>query len=244
MLALYSFTNASFEPYTMEHFLPIIIGVLIALLSIRVANRKFNEHQKTLLGTALALVPFFCVIGRMGYLLIEGSFSAQLDLPFFLCRFMALILPFVFFTRNRFMLGILYFWVLAGTINAVITPDLLFNFGHWEYNLYWVYHLMLIVSIIYAALVYKMDIKWKDYWNAVLATIAFTIFSGTVNFLLKANYNYLSEKPEVASILDVMGPWPWYIVVVYLLMFFLFFLAFLPYLIRGKKTMGNREAFF
>lgn len=236
MLALYSFTNDGFEAYTMEHFLPIIVAILVAWISIVVANRSFGERQKTILGTTLALIPFFCVLGRLSYLLLDGSFSAQLDLPFFLCRFMSLILPFVLFTRNRFMLGILYFWVLAGTINAVITPDLLFNFGHWEYNLYWVYHLMLIVSIVYAACVYKFKIKWRDYWNAVIATLVFTIFSGLANFLLKANYNYLSEKPEVASILDYMGPWPWYIAVVYVLMFLLFFLAFLPYLIKEKRV--------
>lgn len=234
MLALYSFTNDSFEAYTMEHFLPIMIGIGVIWLSVRLANDKFSERQKTLFGAFLAFVPFVCVIGRMTYLLLEGTFSAQLDLPFYLCRFMAIILPFVFYTRNRFMLGILYFWVLAGTVNAIITPDIPFNFGHWEYNLYWVYHLMLIVSIIYAALVYKLDIKWRDYWNAVLATIVFTIFSIGVNFMLKANYNYLSEKPPMETILDLMGPWPWYILVVYLLMFFLFFLAFLPYLIKKK----------
>jgi len=117
------------------------------------------------------------------------------------------------------MLGILYFWVLAGTINAVITPDLLFNFGHWEYNVYFVYHLGLIVAMIYATLVFKFQITWKDYWNAVLGVVVFTVFSAGVNFLLKANYNYLSAKPEVASILDVMGPWPWYICWVHTLQF-------------------------
>jgi len=157
-----------------------------------------------------------------------------LDLPLFLCRFMALILPFVFYTRNRLWLGILYFWILAGTINAIITPDLKQGPFHWEYNLYWIYHLMLIVTIIYGVFVYKFRITWKDYRNAVLGTIIFTVFAGIVNFALKANYNYLSAKPDVASILDHLGPWPWYIVSVYGLMFFLFFLAFLPYLLRGR----------
>ena len=236
MLALYSFTNDSFEAYTMEHFLPILLAILIGWTTIFIANRQFNERQKTLLGTLLALIPFFCVIGRMSYLLSEGIFDPALDLPFFMCRFMALILPFVIFTRNRFMLGILYFWVLAGTINAVITPDLLFNFGHWEYILYFVYHLMLIVAMIYATLVFKFTVTWRDYWNAVLGVIVFTVFSACANVLLDANYNYLSAKPEVASVLDIMGPWPWYIGVVYVVMFLLFFLAFLPFLIKKKRV--------
>lgn len=234
MIALYSFTNESFEAYTMEHFLPIIIAILIGWASIVVANRRLSERQKTILGTFLAMFPFFCIIGRLTYVVLAGSYDPALDLPFFMCRFVALILPFVIYTRQRFLLGILYFWVLAGTVNAVITPDLFSNFGHWEYILYFVYHLMLIVAIIYAACVYKFQIGWRDYRNAVLGVIVFTIFSIGINFLLKANYNYLSEKPEVASMLDYMGPWPWYIFVGYLLMFFLFFLALLPYLFKRK----------
>jgi len=239
MFALYSFTNDSFEAFTMEHFLPIIVGVFFAWTCVVIANRLLDTKQQTLLGTFLASLPFFCIIGRMTYLLLDGSFDVALDMPFFMCRFMALVLPFVIYTRNRFMLGILYFWVLAGTINAVITPDLLFNFGHWEYIVYFVYHLGLIIAMIYATLVFKFEITWRDYWNAVLGVIVFTVFSAAVNFMLKANYNYLSEKPEVASILDVMGPWPWYIGVVYVLMFFLFFIAFLPFLFKQRRLKNK-----
>lgn len=230
MLALFSITDSSFDAYTVEHFGPILLAILITFACVKIAKQYLSERGKTRLGTLLAFIPFFCVCGRMWYLSSIDNFDPKLDLPFFLCRFMALILPFVILTRNRFMLGIMYFWILAGTINAVITPDLKQGPFHWEYNLYWIYHLMLIVTITYAALVYKFKITWKDYRNAVIATLVFSIFTAVINYALKANYNYLSAKPDVASILDHMGPWPWYILSVYGLMFFLFFLALLPYL--------------
>jgi len=132
MIALYSFTNDSFEAYTMEHFLPLILAILIGWGSIRFAKRKLNPNQQRLLGFFLSLFPFFCILGRMSYLKLQGTFDPSLDLPFFLCRFMAMVMPFVMYFRHRTMLGVLYFWVLAGTVNAVLTPDLLFNFGHWE----------------------------------------------------------------------------------------------------------------
>lgn len=234
MFPIFSAIELPFKAYSIQHFGPIGIAVIFTISIIQYANKYLNEKQKTILGTCLAFFPFVCVIGRMSYLISIGTFDSKLDLPFFLCRFMSLILPLVFYTRNRLMLGILYFWVLAGTVNAILTPDLKQGPFHWEYNLYWVYHLMLIVTILYGVFVYKFKITWKDYRNAVLATIAFTVFSGLINFLLKANYNYLSAKPDVASILDHMGPWPWYIVSVYGLMFFLFFLALLPYLRKGR----------
>lgn len=234
MLAIFSLTDSTFDAYTIEHFGPILLAGLICFTLIYLANKYLSEREVTLTGTVLAMVPFICVMGRMIYVVSQGMFDPKEDLPFYLCRFMALILPFVFYTRNRFFLGIMYFWVLAGTVNAVITPDLKQGPWHWEYNLYWIYHLMLIVTILYGVFVYQLKITWKDYRNAVIATIIFTIFSGLINIMLKANYNYLSSKPEVASILDHMGPWPWYILSVYALMFFLFFLALLPHLRKRK----------
>jgi len=84
MLSLFSFTNDSFEAFTMEHFLPIILGIVFAWGCIIIANRRLNEKQQTLLGTFLALLPFSCIIGRMTYLLLDGSFDVALDLPFIL----------------------------------------------------------------------------------------------------------------------------------------------------------------
>ena len=234
MIPLFSDSDSLFVAYTMDHFLPILLAFCVGFLAIFVANKYLPEKLKTLVGTSLAFVPFICVCWRMWYQASSNNFDPKLDLPFFLCRFMALILPFVFYTRNRLWLGILYFWVMAGTLNAILTPDLIEGPGHREYNLYWIYHLMLVVTMIYGVFVYKFKINWRDYKNAVVATILFTVFSAGVNFVLKANYNYLSEKPKVASLLDYLGPWPWYIAAVYGIMFFLFLLALLPYLIKSR----------
>ena len=38
-------------------------------------------------------------------------------------------------------------------------------------------------------------------------------FDFVVDRLLGANYMYLLRKPPIHSLLSVMGPWPWYILV-------------------------------
>ncbi len=32
------------------------------------------------------------------------------------------------------------------------------------------------------------------------------------NAIARSNYGFLNEKPSTASLLDLMGPWPWYVV--------------------------------
>ncbi len=227
---------SSFDAYTWQHWIPLLVAVFFGFTIIRFSNRYLTERQKTYVGTILALVPFCCIVFRMTYLLVIGTFDIVDDLPFYLCRFMALILPFVFFTRNRFWLGILYFWILVGTINANITPDLIFGFPHFEYFVYWFYHATLVICIFFAIFVYKISVGWRDYRNAVIGVIIFSIFSAFANVVLKANYNYLSFKPENGSALDYLGPWPWYILSVYGLMFILFYLVLIPFLRKEKNT--------
>ena len=47
--------------------------------------------------------------------------------------------------------------------------------------------------------------------RAFLATLALTSFVGAVDVMTNANYMFLREKPAAGSLLNFMGPWPWYI---------------------------------
>ena len=44
-----------------------------------------------------------------------------------------------------------------------------------------------------------------------LITIGFAAVAGLADLLTGANYMYLRIKPVAGSLLNVMGPWPWYI---------------------------------
>jgi uncharacterized membrane protein YwaF len=43
------------------------------------------------------------------------------------------------------------------------------------------------------------------------ATLAWAAVAGTADVITGGNYMYLARKPAHASLLRVMGPWPWYI---------------------------------
>jgi uncharacterized membrane protein YwaF len=48
-------------------------------------------------------------------------------------------------------------------------------------------------------------------WRVYGATFAFALAAAVGDLLTGGNYMFLSEKPEYSSLLNVMGPWPWYI---------------------------------
>ena len=93
----------------------------------------------------------------------------------------------------------------------MITPDIVEDFPHFYYIRYFVGHHLLIVSLIYAIVVYDMRPTLTSMKKAFIALNGFLLISFIANMILGANYFWIMEKPPMASLLDFMGPWPWYI---------------------------------
>lgn len=47
----------------------------------------------------------------------------------------------------------------------------------------------------------------------VVVTLTWVAVTMTFNSIAGSNYGFLNAKPATASLLDVMGPWPWYVLV-------------------------------
>jgi uncharacterized membrane protein YwaF len=40
----------------------------------------------------------------------------------------------------------------------------------------------------------------------------YLISVGLINWLLGTNYGYACRKPDTPSLMDILGPWPWYLI--------------------------------
>lgn len=72
-----------------------------------------------------------------------------------------------------------------------------------------------------------------------LAT-AWAAVAATGNALTSGNYMFLRERRETASLLDYMGPWPWYIFGAALVALALLALLDLPFRRRRAAARGPR----
>ncbi len=223
--------NTSFEAFSLMHFLPVLVIFIFFTVLIFYAP-KFSKKNQVLIGFLLSLIPLAAVLTRMIMLIIGGSFNYKEDLPLHLCRVVAFMLPAVMWTQNRLWIGVLYFFIVGGTLQAVITPELSDGPDSIHYYLYWLVHAWMVGIPIYAIISYKIHIKWQDFWRAVIYINGYLIIAHIINYILGSNYFYTMRKPPVESILDMLGPWPIYIFIVELIAVFLFLVLMIPFKIK------------
>jgi len=228
------FRETPFKAWSADHIAPIAIIFIVGALAIFISKKWMNDRQQHIFLLFLSTIPLLALFFFMGVQLAIGIFDYKEDLPIHVCRLLALIAPWTYWSKNKTWTGIIYFWILVGTFNAVLTPDLQQGFPHWEHLTYFIMHIGLVILPLYYIIVMGHRITYKNLWNAFIAANIMLIISLVSNWLMDANYMYTCAKPPVATLLDVLGPWPVYLVSVQLIGLSLFHLVYLPFYIRGR----------
>lgn len=142
----------------------------------------------------------------------EGTWSVQASLPLSLCD-VALVIAAVTCAYPEWQLGVelTYFWGLAGTLQAVITPDLSVWFPHLAFFEYVVGHLGIVIAALYLVVGLGRRPRRGSVPRIFAITLAYTAFVGVFDWLTGSNYMFLAHVPRQGSLLSVLGPWPWYI---------------------------------
>ena len=144
-------------------------------------------------------------------LVVRGTWSPRTSLPLALCDVAVLVAAVACWWRRALLVELTYFWGLAGTLQAIITPDLNVGFPHLVFFQYVVGHVGIVVAAVF--LVVGMGIAPRP--RAVLRvygiTLVYSAFVGAVDALTGADYMFLRAPPGEWTLLRVLGPWPWYI---------------------------------
>ena len=227
-------TYNQFELFGLYQWAEIFLFLILVFLLPWYAKTYLNTNQQNRVGIALGLIVF---INYPIWIILEifaGSFDVALHLPLHLCRFANLLIPFVMVKRNYFVFEILYFWGLSGMLQNMITPDIVEDFPHFHYFRYFAGHHLLVVAVIYAVVVYNLKPTLNSLKKAFIALNVFLVIAFFANLALDANYFWIMGKPPAGSLLDFMGPWPWYILTGEFVALGHFILAYLLYLLIDK----------
>lgn len=237
-------TFDSFELFGPAHIVALIISLALFIGLPLFAKRKLDRRQQDMLGSWIGWLVMGQYVAWVALELTAGSFDLKLHLPFHLCRFANLIVPLVMLRKNYRVYEVLYFWGFSGMLQAAFTPDISQGYPHFHFFRFWIGHNGLILALIYATVVYGMRPTVGSLKRAFIALNIFFLVTIPVNLILDANYFWICGKPvndlgqHVPSLLDYLGPWPWYILTAEFVALAHFVLAYLPIHFIYKKKDG------
>lgn len=222
---------------SVEHVFPILLTLCASIVFISYSKRTLSKPQQEKAFKFLGIFVSVTVLVFHLYKIAQGNYNIKTDLPLYLCSFIALLIPIFTYYRRYWMYEILVFWIIAGTLQGVITPDIADGFPTFDYFRYWIVHLGLLAIIFYAIFVFKMRPTFKSVFKSFFALQLYVGLIVIINYSLNANYFYLNEKPKSASLLDYFGEWPYYILVTQLILIPYFLIIYLPFYFTQKKEI-------
>ncbi len=227
--------NTDFELFGTQHLVVIALMIGLSILLSILGRYYFNEKTKLWVSRFMSVSISFWALIYVVILMGLGKFNYKTDLPFELCNMMAVLLPVLMWKPTFKVHQVLYFLILAGTMQAVLTPYLYNGFPNFIFIKYWWIHAGLVVFAVYHTAAFRFRPTLKSIWYSFLALNGYVLLMAVVNLILGSNYVYIMGKPPTASALDYLGPWPVYILMSELIGVVIFFLTYLPIVLTRKR---------
>jgi hypothetical integral membrane protein (TIGR02206 family) len=209
---------------------PFLAGVLALI------QRRLPAESKGL-RIGLAVVLLLDSVAYYGYLVFHGQLTFPDHLPLELCDASLCLIIIALFTLNKTVFDLAYYGALAGATMALLTPNLLEPFPSFGTTQFFVAHGLTVAGALYLAWSGLVRPRPGSVGRAMIAVNIYAAFVGAFDFIFKTDYMYLRAKPQNASLLDFLGPWPWYLVSAEGVALVVFLLLYLPFW-RLAKSAG------
>jgi hypothetical integral membrane protein (TIGR02206 family) len=203
-----------FTAYGPSHLVVLAIFVVGAVVLVWIGRRQ-SGAQARVLGRVLAVLLVAAFAVALVYKLIRPDI--QTSVPLQLCDIAELAAAYALWSQRHWAFALAYYWGLLLSSQALITPDVgtpdegAPDFPHHLFLTFFTLHVLVVWAAIYLTWGQRKRPRWRDYRFTVGVTFLWVAFTFTFNAITGTNYGYLNRKPPTASVLDVLGPWPIYL---------------------------------
>jgi hypothetical integral membrane protein (TIGR02206 family) len=167
----------------------------------------------------------------------RGGIDPPHGLPLDLCDVVLPVVVVALAAPRPWALEGAYYLGLGGSGMALLTPDVGEGASAVAVVQFFVAHGAVVGAVVFLLLAGALRPRPGSWWRVFLAVnayaaavLAFDLASGT-------NYMYLREKPAAETLLDLLGPWPWYVLAADAVALVLLWLLHLPF--RGSAGAGR-----
>ena len=243
--------QVEFENFTFAHFAPILlmIGIILLICFFREQIRS-SKYEKAIRFT----IAFALIISEMSYYwrlvgIPELGPNPVDHLPITVCGWAVIFCSYMIISDSQLLFDISYFWLLSGTVFALITPTVITYTGptRFRYYQFWAEHTLGYIAVFYMIFVRRMRPTVRSAIRSYAALLVLACVAYSANEIIGpgANYLFMARPESTPSILDILPPnFALRLLIMAAAVTFLYFISYLPWLIkdiRAKKSAAASE---
>jgi hypothetical integral membrane protein (TIGR02206 family) len=183
---------------------------------------------RRILAVALILLEAGIVVAKFA----AGSATLAESLPMQLCdwAFVAVAAGLWFRSQTAFEVG--YFWAIAGTFQALLTPAIDLTLAWWRLCGFFYSHALIVIGVLHLLMVERMRPRPRSLLHVFAWSEIYLAAALLTNALTDGNYGFLSHRPTQSTPLDYFSDTRWlYIVQLNVFALVCFAVLYLPWLL-------------
>jgi len=232
------YTGPGFKLFSPTHLVSILLVVLVIVLLAR--TKGASEANRSKIRWTLAIL-LWCVEASWHiWNLAVGTWTIQTMLPLHMCSVLIWLTGFMLIKKNYSIYEFVYFLGIGGALQALLTPEVgIYNFPHFRYIQTFLSHGLLIGAGVYMTVVEGFRPTWKSILRIFVIANIYMIIIYFINSAIGSNYLMVNGKPPMATVLDLLPAWPWYIPWLEVIALVTCLILYLPFAIKDhfKKTV-------
>ena len=228
-----------FVLFSNQHFITMGIGFASCILLVFLGF--FTEKK-----AAFAKIIAIAVLGiKIAELLFRhyyyGETVAEL-LPLHLCPIVIILSIFMMFFHSEVLFQPVYFWSI-GAFFAILMPDIRDGMSNFASQSFFITHFFILFSTAYAFVHFRFRPTKVGFLCSFLLLVTLAFIMYFVNNKLGTNFLYVNHPPVTKSLMDFMGPWPYYIFSLAGIDIAISFFMYLPFRKNKKSKYGSWKSY-
>lgn len=230
--------NGMFVLFSFTHWLTLLTLVLVNVLIFLFRKKLRITQLNRLARSILAVILIASEISLHWWIWRIDEWTIEYSLPLHLSSISLILSAVLLINRSYKLFEFTYFAGVGSALQAMLTPDIsMYTFPHFRYVHFFISHGGIVVANLFMIFVESYRPTWKSVWRAYLYLNIYAALIFVLNLTIKGNYMFISEKPVNPSILDYLGPWPYYLIPLEFIAIVTFIILYLPFRILRKKLV-------
>ena len=198
-----------FTLYGPSHWAMLVLFAVGAAVLVAVGRHQ-TEPQARRFGRVLGALTAAIYASTLVYSLLDPRVAVPI--PLRLTDLATVVAAYALWSQRHWAFALTYYWGLVLSAQALVSPVLIGpDFPSLHFLAFWAIHLLVVWAAIYLTWGRRMRPTWRSYRIVVVTTVIWAVATFTVDSIAGTNYGFLSRKPATATLLDVLGPWPLYL---------------------------------